>query len=297
MGTYLNSQNTNFGTDVTNAQNAAQAASNNALNAFTGTNGTLTNLNNAVTGETTAAQQAATAQEAQVQADLQNLYGGQAVGTNPYVDTGYQGAQYQLPNNTNYTVNALSPADLQAMGLTAAQGTALQQALQQAATSTVTNGTAPGSHNFGSWSPTAQISLNQYLNQINPTTAITAANEATPQQYAEEAAINQLLGSQAPLQTEALNPAMASQAGTAPTNLENFNYQAALSNAQNTAAAEQAESVAAANAINGAGDVAHAAGEHGGFLGGLYQDVTHPLSTIAAAANPTDWAANAENIV
>jgi hypothetical protein len=254
-------------------------------------------LNSAVTNETAAAQQAATAQEAQVAADIANIYGGEAPQTATTTLGTYGGGSTPWANTSNYTINALSPADLQAMGLTAAQGAALQQAMQQAGTTTQSFGTAPGSHNFSSFSPTSEISIGQYLNAINPQTAITAANEATPQQYAEESAINQLLGSQAPLQTEVLNPAMASQAGTAPTNLENFNYNAALQNAQNTASAEQQANVAEANAINGAGDVAHAQGQHGGILQGLEQDITHPLSTLGAAVNPAAWVGNASNLI
>jgi len=293
LGTYLDTQNTNFGNAVTGAQTNAQQASQDALNAFTGSNGTLTNLNTQIGNETSQALTNAQQQEAQVKADLANLYGGQQLQTAGTTLGTYGGGTTPWGNTTNYTVGNLSPQDLASLGMTQDQWNALQGQLQQAGTSTMENG-----HNFGAGTETTQADLTQWLNQQDPTTLINAGTVATPEQYAQMTAINQLLGSQAPTQTEAINPLNAAQAGTYnPANLNSFNYNAALNATQSYNQQAVAQAKAEAAALTSGADLAHAQSQHGGgILGGLQQAITHPGDLIGSIANPLSWGANLENI-
>lgn len=289
---YLNSQNAANTAAISAGQTGAAQTSQDALNAFTGANGTLTNLNNAINTTTANDLTAAKTQQGQLKTDIANLYGGQAVGTDPTSLGTYGGGTTPWYNTTNYNVGQLSPQDLASMGMTQDQWTALQGAMGQAGTSQMMNG-----HNFGAGSGTSQIDLSQYLTQQDPTAAINAGTVATPDQYTQMGAIQNILGSQMP-QGAAINPAMASQAGTYnPNALNTFNYNAALTGAQGTAQSARDAAQAEANAISGAADVAHADSQHGGgFLGGLKQDITHPLQTITAL-NPMSWGANAQNLI
>ena len=290
---YLNAQNTANTNAITGAQNNAANTAQDALNAFTGSNGTLTNLNNTINTNTANQLSAAQAQQAQLKADIANLYGGQAADTTATTLPTYGGGSTPWYNYTNYNAGSLSPQDLASMGLTADQGAALQQAMQQAGTSQFDIG-----HNFGAWTPTSQIDMSQYLTQQDPTTNVTNATTATPEQYAQMAAIQNILGSKTP-QGTAINPALASLAGTYnPASNNTFNYNAALTNAQNVAQQEQQAGQQEAASISSAADQAHAASQHGGgFLGGLKQDITHPISTIASVMNASSWGANLENLV
>jgi hypothetical protein len=223
LNDYLNQANTGIQSNIAGAQTAAQNASQDALNAFTGANGTLTNLNTGINSATTKAISDAQAQEAAIKADIGNLYGGQAADTTASTLGVYGGGTTPWGNTTNYNVGQLSPQDLQAMGMTQDQWNALQGQLQRAGTSQMMTG-----HNFGAGSVTGQNDLNQYLNQLDPTQAINAGNVATKDQYAQMAAIQQLLGSKTP-QGTAINPLNASLAGTYdPNSLNQFNYNAAL---------------------------------------------------------------------
>jgi hypothetical protein len=258
---YLNSQNTNIGNDVTQAQTNAANTSQAALNAFTGNNGTLTNLNNAVGTETQNALTADQQQQQQLQTDLANL-------ETPVTANGQ--AQYSTGN--------ISAQDAAALGITPNQAVALQNALANAGESQYE--TAP---NFGAWSQAQDINLNNYLQQQNPNTVVNAGTVATPQQYQEMAAINQLLGSQAPTQTEALNPLNAAEAGSVqPGQLNNFNYQAALTAAQNAAQQNQAAALAQAQGQSAAALAQHNAGG-GGLLGkiGNIANTVFPVGVIA----------------
>ncbi len=141
------------------------------------------------------------------------------------------------------------------------QWNALQGQLQRAGTSQLMGG-----HNFAAGSVTAQNDLSQYLNQLDPSTAINAGNVATPEQYAQMSAIQQLLGSKTP-QGTAINPLNASLAGTYnPNSLNQFNYSGALSDTQNYADQARIDAQNEANAISGAADLAHAQSQHGGIL-------------------------------
>src|SRR6185312_11873290 len=287
LNDYINAQNTAVGNSITQGQNAAQQTSQDALNAFTGANGTLTNLNSTVNNETSTAIANAKAQQATLNKDIAALYGGEALQTAPSVLGGYNGSQYQWGNTTNYNVGNLSPQDLAAMGLTQDQWNALRDQVVTAATSKV----APG-RNFAAWTPTTQVDLSQWLNEQDPSNAITAATEATPQQYAEAAAVQQLLGGTLPTGT-VLNPGNASEAGTAPTNPNNFDYTTALQAVQNANAQNWADTQAETNQIVGDADKAHADSQHrGGFFNSLKNAITHPGNLIGTVANPTDWISN-----
>ena len=272
LNDYINSQNTAIGQNITGAQtNAAQTAQD-ALNAFTGQNGTLTNLNNTINQNTASQLATAQAQQAALKADIGNLYGGVAQNNTPTTITGYGGTQTPWANTQNYTVGNLSPQDLQALGVTQDQWNALQQSMQQAGTSVQ----GQGGHNFAAMSPTSQIDIGQYLNQTNPTQTITNATTATPEQYAQMAAIQQLLGSKTP-QGTAINPLNASQAGTYnPANLNQFNYQNALTQAQQIAAAEQQAANQETQGLTSAADLAHAQSQHGG---GMFSSFNNFLDT------------------
>ena len=296
LNNFLDTQNTGITNSIAGAQNNAAQTSADALNAFTGSNGTLTNLNNTV--NQTAATDLTNAQNQQTQlaADISNLYGGVAQNNTQSNITGYGGSQNPWYNTQNYTVGQLSPQDLSALGLTQDQWNQLQGALQ-------TQGTAKQSvgynGQFGAYSPTTEGNLNNFLTSQTPTASmINPGTVGTADQYSQTAAINQLLGGKAPLQTEALNPAMASEAGTYnPANLNSFDYAGALGQSQQTGAAEKAAAQQEANAITNAADAGHAASQHGGgFLGGLKQDITHPLNTIGAAADPLTWGADILNV-
>jgi hypothetical protein len=279
LNDYLNQTNTGIGTNITNAQGAAAQTSQDALNAFTGQNGTLTNLNNTINSTTAQDLAAAKAQQQQIQNDLTNL------------ETKGSVANQQQGIN-NYNVGQLSAQDLQALGMTQDQANSLYSALGNAGTSKYETG-----HNFGASSQTAAAPLLQYLQQQDPTTAVTNAATATPEQYAQMAAIQQLLGSKTP-QGAAINPLNSAQAGTYnPAQLNQFNYGAATTDANTYAQQAQAAAQAQASALTSAADQAHAASQHGGgFFGGLMQDLTHPLNTIGAAINPLTWGSDIQNI-
>lgn len=265
--------------NVTAAQQAAQEASQNALNAFTGQNGTLTNLNSQINTGTANDISQAQAQQATLNADLANLYGGVAQNTAPTAIGVYGGGTTPWANMTNYNVGSLSPQDQATLGIDATQAAALQQAMQAAGTST--------EHqvgNFGAGSPTSQVDLTQYLQENNPATAYTNANTATPEQYQEMAAIQQLLGSQAPTTGNAIDQSTLAQAGTAPQNMNSFDYANALANAQGLGTAEQQAAQNEAATINAQGDLAHAQGQHAG----LWNNIKNQLvpANILGPLNP-----------
>jgi hypothetical protein len=278
LGNLLNTQTAQNTQTVKDAQAKAAAASGAARDAFLGPTGTLSNLNGAITSSTTAKTAQAKAQQDKLLADLKAIYSTPQDTAATTLGT-YGGGSTPWYNTTNYTVGDLAPADLSALGIAPDQWAALQTAMQNAGTSVNETG-----NNFGAGSPTSQIDLTQFLTQLQPST-ISNANVATPEQYAEASAIQQLLGT-LPAGT-AINPGDAALAGTAPASLTNFNYDTALKNS--TEAYQQAiqEAKDEAAAISSAGDLAHAQSQHhGGFLGNignaidkalLYNPVTGPF--------------------
>lgn len=256
---YLNSQNTAVQGNISTAKNTAAQISQHALDA--GTNG-INAINNAVNTSTSDAVTQAKAQQAALLANLKNIYGGQAVDNSPTTLGTYGGQTTPWGNTTNYNVGNLSANDLAATGMSQDQWNALQAQLQRAGTSQYMTG-----HNFGAGSQTAQNDLTQYLSQSDPSIAINAGNVASKDQYDQMAAWNQLLGSKAPTQTEAINPMNAAMAGTYnPNGVNQFNYNAALSDTQKYADTARQQAQDEANQITGAADKAHADSQHGGLL-------------------------------
>ncbi len=172
------------------------------------------------------------------------------------------------------------------------QWNALQGQLQRAGTSEYKVG-----HNFGAGSVTAQNDLSQYLNQLDPTQAINAGTVATPEQYAQMSAIQQLLGSKNP-QGNAINPLNASLAGTYnPNSLNQFNYNAALGDTTQFADQSRQQAQDMATGLTSAADLAHAQSQHGGgLLNGIKQTITHPGNALASLSNPLSWGANLINL-
>lgn len=150
----------------------------------------------------------------------------------------------------------ISPTDLQALGMTADQWNSLSAADKAAATSQMVT-SANGQ--FGANSGTANIDLTNFLTSQDPNLAYNTANVATAGDYAKAQAFQTLLnGLNLNTPTMAINPTTASQAGTAPTNLNNFDYGTALSTAQSTKADEIAGAQAYADALAAGADDAHA---------------------------------------
>ena len=148
----------------------------------------------------------------------------------------------------------LSPTDLATLGITPDQWAALQSAVTAAGTPQTVQ-SANGQ--FGAQSGTANIDLTQWLQQLSPQAQITAANVATPSQYANAAALAELAGTGG-WSTNPLNPANAAEAGTAPTNLNTFGYAPALSTSQGTGKAEVDAANAYVAALQAGADQAHA---------------------------------------
>jgi hypothetical protein len=270
LGDYLTAQNTAVQNAISAGQTGAAQTAADAQNAI---NTALGNVNTTVQNQYQTALSSAQAQQQAVQQALANLYGGQAAQTAPTTITGYGGSQNPWYNTTNYTVGNLSPDVLQSLGMTQDQWNTLQSAMQQAGTSQYMTG-----HNFGAASPTSQIDLTQYLNMQNPNAAITPGTVATPQEYAQMSAIQQLLGGSLP-QNAVINPAMANVASTAPQTGINFNYQNALNAAQQVAQQERQAAQQEATGLTSAADLAHAQSQHqGGFGGFLSNIVSHPLN-------------------
>jgi len=156
----------------------------------------------------------------------------------------------------NLTSGNLSDQNLQALGITRDQWNTFSAAQKAAATSDVVN-SANGQ--FGANTGTATIDPSAWLTQQDPNAVLNANNTATPEQYQQAQAFQSLvngLNLQTPQMT--INPATASQAGTAPTNLNAFDYQGALQNAQTTEAASNAAAQAYVNALQSGADEQHA---------------------------------------
>lgn len=156
--------------------------------------------------------------------------------------------------------NALQNGDFASLGLSQDQWNQLQAANQRANTMQYMTG-----HNFGAasqtYDPTADMA--SFLTQQDPAN-INAQTVATPEQYAQMAAIQQLLGGKNPT-GNTINPALASLAGTAPQNINNFDYADALKYSTGIGDQERADAQAQANALTAQADAAHDAGK-GGFL-------------------------------
>lgn len=252
LNDYINSQNTAGLGQVNVAQTGAQNASQHALDAFTGANGTLTNLNSQIGKETS---------QAQAQADAAK--------------------QQQASILSGINSGTLTPQQLQALGLSQDQYGALNAAENRANTSQYMTG-----HNFGAASATGTTDLSKYLTQTAGADA-QAGTVATPEEYAQMQAIQQLLGSKNP-QGNAINPALASLAGTYNPNgaTNQFDYNSALGDAQYLGDYERQQAQDQANYLTGQADQAHAASQHGGVWNTVKNTVSHPGNLFFGHMDP-----------
>jgi hypothetical protein len=157
----------------------------------------------------------------------------------------------------NLATGKLTDADLKTLGMTADQWNSLTAAQKAAATSEVVM--ADARNQFGTNTGTVNIDLSNFLTTQDPNLAYTAANTATPEQYQKAQAFQSLLkGLNTGAPALALNPTDASKAGTAPTNLNSFDYQTATNTAQQAKAEEMASAKAYADALQGGADEEHA---------------------------------------
>ena len=126
---------------------------------------------------------------------------------------------------SDLTNNTPSPQDLTILGITPEQWQLLSsQMTTAAAPSTVNFNTNLGPQTVSA--PAAPISLVQYLSQTQPN--ISAANIATPQNYEDVAALNNLVGANAP--AEIISPATSNEALSAPTVAANNNFDFSAAN-------------------------------------------------------------------
>ena len=197
----------------------------------------------------TAATQAATAAGNQYVTNLTNTL-------NQTVATAQAAAAQGNTTLLNDLMNqSLTPTDEAALGITNTQWQQLQAQLNLAQNpqTVISNGAAQ----YQGQTPTTPVNLATYLTQLNPQGSITAANVATPDQYANLAALQQLMGNAAPGNVP-LQASNASLASTAPANLNSFNYNSALTGTQQTAQTAKAMEQAYVNAIQAGSDQSHA---------------------------------------
>jgi hypothetical protein len=101
------------------------------------------------------------------------------------------------------------------------------------------------------------------------------------------AAINQLLGSKAPVQGEAINPQNAATASTYnPSQVNQFNYQQAVADANNFATTSQQQAQQQADALTAQADLAHAQSQHGGLMSKIGGGLQTLFPVGAMANNP-----------
>ena len=152
--------------------------------------------------------------------------------------------------------NTLTPADQAILGISNDQLAGLENQLQLA--ETPQNVISQGGGQYSGQTPTQQINLLAYLNQQDPNAVITDANTATAQNYADVAALQNMMGSATP--NTPITSSTASQAGTAPTALgiNSFNTTGALDAAINASTNDRAIEQTYLNEIQNGSDEAHA---------------------------------------
>lgn len=206
---------------IANETADAQKASSAAQGAITGQ---INNLNNTVNNQVTQAQTAGAAQNATVKNDLAS--------------------------------GSVTPQDLKSLGISQDQWDSLSSIDKTAATSQLIQSQ---NGQFGADTGTSNIDNTQWLTQLDPNAAYNAANVATNDQYQQTGAFQTLLNG-LNLQTPqmVLNSANSAQAGTAPTNLNSFDYATAGGTAAATAGSQRAAAQAYVDALQSGADDAHA---------------------------------------
>src|ERR1019366_3610615 len=157
----------------------------------------------------------------------------------------------------------LTPDQVKSLGMTPEQYSALNAAQTRANTSQYMTG-----HNFGAASDVGTTNLSPFLTQ-QATAGPSAGTVATPQEYAQMAAIQKLLGGQNPT-GNAINPSNSAQAGTYnPSGVSSkFDYAGALAGATGLGDQERKAAQDEANRLTANADLAHAQSQHhgGGFV-------------------------------
>lgn len=181
-------------------------------------------LNTSVTGKLSAAQKNLAAQNERVRAEL-------AAGTP-------------------------SDASLQTLGMSRDQWNSLSGAQKAAATP---QDVFSNQRQFGATSGTTDIDFNDFLAQNDPNASLSAANVASKEDYDRAQAFQSLLGG-LNLETPnmVINPATAKQAGTAPTDVTSFDYDTALTVAQQAKTDQLAAAQAYVDALQSGADEEHA---------------------------------------
>lgn len=289
LGTYLDSQNQAANTAIQGGQNAAQTASQNALNAFTGSNGTLTNLNNTVNN--TATTDLANSQKQY--SDLMNILNG--VGNDQNLQTAINGITNQsgntaanrqaITNAQGQENNTLTPDQLSSLGITQDQWNSILSNENKLSTPNFV--ASPFQGNGSAWTQAGQAPISQFLNGAAPTANnINASTTATPEQYTQMSAIEQLLGGKTP-QGSALNPANAAMAGTAKLNPLSLNYNDANNYLNQLAQSQQQQALSSANNVADAQQAQYMAAQKGGLFSSNFGNI------LGTAINPASWLANA----
>lgn len=193
------------------------------------------NLPGQLTAGTTAADQALQTAIAQDQATTAAATAAPqtyASNLNTYLQTGVNnattgGAATNARILQDLTANTPTQADLTALGISAADWATLSNEMAGAASAGV------------------PISLAAYLSQTTPG-GVTPANLASSTQYSDVAALQNILGGNAPV--EPISNVTANQAGTAPTSFNKFNLSDAEKAASNNATVKALEQAAQATA-------------------------------------------------
>lgn len=196
LSDYLGNATTEANQGVTNAQQTAQQTSQGLQNQFTGAGGIIPTFQNDLTGRITTAQTAEKQTADQVLPFLKNLSGTTPQGLDLAKELG------------------LTPQELAGLK---------------------SNQDVMGSYSKlinpqGGQPYAPAFDLTNYASQLNPANAITPASFASPQEYAKADALSKLTGQDL---SSFLNPANASQAGTAPKSLLNFNKTGAQTDSSN----------------------------------------------------------------
>ena len=131
------------------------------------------------------------------------------------------------------------------------------------------------------------VTLSNYLTQTAPTAAaISPQTYASPTQYADVAALQNILGANAPVET--INSSTANEAGTAPTeaSLNQFNGFNADEQAQfNTTIAPIVNAIKATEATANAANSNYASGNTGGVSPGDFNNYINSENGIIASLN------------
>jgi hypothetical protein len=200
-----------------------------------------------------------------------------------YLDNAVNAAQSaNASGNTqllsDLTNNTPTQADLTALGITPAQWATLSgQLAVDNKPATATYGTNLGTQNTTA-TPTP-VNLSSYLTQTAP--AVNAANLATAQDYANVAALQSLLGANAPV--EPINSSTVSEAGTAPTLSSDNSFNLAGAETAAQLAPLEAEAQAVENYGNYANQqygVNHFGGQTASQFNTFIQDLNGELSNL-----------------